>query len=328
MCMKNKKYKGGLKAVMEKISDEKVLYCPNPGNAGDSAIATATYQLFDKFGVRYHCVEWNDDFDATEKIVVYGGGGNLVEKYPQARAFLERHHESAKHLVLLPHTIQGNTELLNGFGDNTILFCRERRSFETAREHTDGPKIYLEDDLAFGLEPQALIGEEPFNGSEAIKRTCRNLVRSGLKRFASQRASIEPALPLRTALGSSGRLVRSLIRRGRSVLYAFRTDKEGVMGPFPPTNVDPSLLFNYGVAPRSAAESATAAMLSFLNCYDRIVTDRLHGCILAALLGKKVDFYANDYFKNESVYRFSMEEEFPNVNWCRKAEKRNVGKCF
>jgi exopolysaccharide biosynthesis predicted pyruvyltransferase EpsI len=54
---------------------EKIYFLPNPGNAGDSLIAAATFQFFDKHSIVYEVVT-NDNFDSSGKIVAYGGGGN------------------------------------------------------------------------------------------------------------------------------------------------------------------------------------------------------------------------------------------------------------
>jgi exopolysaccharide biosynthesis predicted pyruvyltransferase EpsI len=76
-----------------------------------------------------------------------------------------------------------------------------------------------------------------------------------------------------------------------------------------------SWVFAYGAAPQAAARHATEATLAYLDQFERVTTNRLHLCILAALLGKEVDFYANSDFKNEAVYKFTIDDRCPSVRW-------------
>ena len=146
-------------AYLQSLVGQKVLYCANPGNAGDSLIASATYQLFEAIGVQYQTVEWDEEFDATGRILLYAGGGNLTTKYHHARHFIERHHRAAKRLVLLPHTVEGHADLLHQLGSNVEIFCREKRSLAWVCEHTSGPKVHPAEDLAFRLDIQRLIAQ-------------------------------------------------------------------------------------------------------------------------------------------------------------------------
>jgi exopolysaccharide biosynthesis predicted pyruvyltransferase EpsI len=309
-----------IEGFLRSIPADKVYYCPNPGNAGDSAIATATYQLFDKIGLQYQRVGWNESFDATGKTVVYGGGGNLTKEYGHARTFIERHHGTAKQVILLPHTIKGNADILHELGENVYLFCRERRSFEWVNNHTNGTNVYLADDLAFRLNPQKLVGKEVFSGAKAVKRTSSTLLNSTFNSFAvrclNSSKVTQPTLKLREAVSASKEVLGRLAGGGQSALYALRTDAERTTNSLPSSNIDVSQIFKYGTSPQSVAEKATAAMLSFFGAYDRVITNRLHGCILASLVGSRVDFYANNYFKNREVYRYSIEGRFPTVRWC------------
>lgn len=288
------------------------MYCPNPGNAGDSAIAMATYECFESLGISYRCVEWNEAFDARDKVLVYGGGGNLTI-YPHARAFIQRHHAVVKRLVLLPHTIHGHEDLLGQLGANVDIFCREQWSLEWVRKHTSGPNVYLADDMAFRLDPASHLAHEWVGGHTAAVQLLAGLFRSGLKRVGLQ-TQFQGARPLRTAASLFTNAGTLLARRPRT-LQAFRVDSERTDIALPPDNLDVSLMFDHGVGSPHAARCATLGMMSFLNAFDRVATNRLHVCILTALLGKEVDFYPNSYFKNEAVYMLSMRARFPNVHW-------------
>lgn len=312
MKLPYKKRSDRLHQFLRTLSRSEVLYCPNPGNAGDSAIALATYECFKRLGVSYRCVEWDETFDARGNVLIYGGGGNLTF-YPHARTFIHRHHAAAKRLVILPHTIRGHEDLLSQLGTDVDIFCREQRSAEWVRAHTSGPNVYLADDMAFGLDPASHLASEWMGGQSAALRLLIDLIRSAVKR-AGVREQFGDARPLRDAgsfLGKGG----TVLARRPHTLQAFRVDAERTGITLPPDNVDLSLIFDYGVGSPQLARRATVGMMSFLNAFDRVATNRLHVCVLAALLGKEVDFYSNSYFKNEAVYALSMRERFPNVRW-------------
>lgn len=304
-----------IRDYLQSLAAEKVYYCPNPGNAGDSAIALGTYQVFQQAGLPYEFVRWDEDFDSEGKTLVYGGGGNLRQTYPQARTFIERHHLDAKKLVVLPHTIQGHEELLSQLGSNVDIFCRERRSFEWVTQHASTPNIYLSDDLAFRLkDPKALAKGEMTLGILARWIVGWPLRRAAVRCFPG--GDGESRIALRPTLKQSSRaFFRMMQIRGNGHLQAFRTDREKAEAPPPMDNVDVSWVFAYGTAPHAVARQATQATLAYLDQFERITTNRLHLCILAALLGKEVDFYANSDFKNEAVYEFSIEDRYSNVRW-------------
>jgi exopolysaccharide biosynthesis predicted pyruvyltransferase EpsI len=56
-------------------------------------------------------------------------------------------------------------------------------------------------------------------------------------------------------------------------------------------------------------------LLSFMRQWDEIKTNRLHLGIAGALLGEKVKFYGNNYYKCKAIYQYSMKNRFPNVQW-------------
>ena len=302
-------------AYLQSLPARKVLYCPNPGNAGDSLIAAATYQLFEDVGIGYQEVTWDESFDANGQILIYAGGGNLTNKYPNARRFIERHHRSAQRLILFPHTVQGHADLLEKLGDNVHLFCREARSLDWVHKQTSGPRVDLADDLALRLDPARLAGRDVVAGATAAVAMGRCLIQSAIRRFGLPLKKVNSAWPLQKAWKRNAEAMGALCPPRTSVLYALRVDGERRGAPVPPENVDVSQVFEYGVAPSRVAFRAASAMLSYMSVFERIVTNRLHGCIAGALLGKQVDFYANSYFKNEAVYAHSLKDQFSNVRW-------------
>ena len=123
-------------SLLRSFGDEEVLYCPNPGNAGDVFITSASYQALVRSACRYRVIDTRCAAEATRgRIVVYGGGGAVVPLYSAASKFLREHHRGVQRLVVLPHTIRGHADLLAEFGENVHLFCREQPSFEHVSRH-------------------------------------------------------------------------------------------------------------------------------------------------------------------------------------------------
>ncbi|MBI9020575.1 MAG: polysaccharide pyruvyl transferase family protein [Verrucomicrobia bacterium] len=268
-----------------------LVYCPNAGNAGDSLIAHATFQLFERLGIHFELYD-EARFDPAGKILIYGGGGSLVPEYVAARQFVERYHQSVKRLVILPHTISGHADLLAALGPNVDIFTREEVSFEYVANCAPHANVFLADDLALGLNVTDLLFPD---------------YRLPYWRIPLKRVVRRDALLLREALCRA---------YGKScVLNCFRTDKERTDVGRPSGNADLSKLFKCGTQTPKQALCATQMVFRFMNHYEEVRTNRLHLAIAGALLGKAVEFYPNSYYKCEAVYNFSMKDRFPNVKW-------------
>ena len=277
--------------LAELATQGELFFKPNAGNAGDSLIACATFQLFDEANISYRLFD-EDAFDPAGKILIYGGGGNLVAEHKAARQFVERYHHAVKKLVILPHTVSGNEGLLGRLGSNVDIITREAISFEYVERQAPYANVLLADDLAFKLNLKLILAAKctlPYR-QVPLKRVVRR----------------------DTALWQAA--LRRSLRKTR-VLNCFRTDKERTNIRRPVGNVDLSKLLKYGVDTPEEAFRTTQVVFRFVNQYDEIRTNRLHVAIAGALLGKVVKFYSNSYFKNKAVYDFSMKDHFPNVQW-------------
>jgi len=58
-------------------------------------------------------------------------------------------------------------------------------------------------------------------------------------------------------------------------------------------------------------------LLDFVARFSEIHTDRCHGAIAAAMMGRRVVFYRNNYFKNEAIFHHSLAGR-PHVRFVRK----------
>lgn len=283
--------------LLECAQEGPVWYHPNPGNAGDALIAHATYALFERLGVAWLPAD-GPGFTAEGRNVVYGGGGNLVPGYDIARRFLSKHHASARRMILLPHTVDGNEDLLGEMGRNVHLFLREARSLEHCARHAPLAHIHEEHDLALSL-PRDRMGRPGI--AELVGAW-----------FAASRRDAPPE-PRMVAMVVQ-RILREGWPKGRN-LDAFRRDRESTGRPLPPGNRDLSETFLLGsMEPRWASLSARL-LLGWVGRATLVRTDRLHVAIACCLTSTPVEMHANSNHKVEAVFQHSIRGRFPNASW-------------
>lgn len=298
--------KDELRDYLSEFRNRDVSYIPNPGNAGDSVMAAATYQCLDQMGIAYTTPHLGT-FDPKGKIILYGGGGNLYSPERFSSRTLSRLHRQARHLTILPHTIKDVDALLDDFGENVTVICREQVSFDYVKGRNGRYRSLLMDDLAFSLDVDRLLNDGARHGG--LSMLAHGAVQKILKREAytsldNMLRALRPRLP---------QWVRD--HRGGGTLTCFRLDGESTGIALPPDNVDLSQVFMFGVAPAPVAFHAARSLFRTLLKFDEIRTDRLHVAISSALLGKRVLFHANNYYKSRAVYDYSIKGRFPKVQW-------------
>jgi len=127
--------------------NEKVIYIPNTGNAGDTIIAYGTIRIFSEINLSWTIGDTNIAYEGEN--IILGGGGNFVSLYSHIRNMLLKYKDKNK-ILLLPHTIINETETIAKLGDNVTLICREEKSFRYVRGVSNYPEnIYLSKDMAF-----------------------------------------------------------------------------------------------------------------------------------------------------------------------------------
>lgn len=284
-------------------------YAPNTGNAGDGLIAYATLQLFRRLSLKW--VLLRDPWDAAElppgQTVVLGGGGHMCRHWNGFAPLASRIQERASQLVILPHTIEGNDEILSEFGPNVDFVCREDPSYEHVAAHVGpGCRVHLSDDMALHLDVDSALRRN-FHAWLGAKRTFgRSRARKHLRR-------------LRYEL-QYGRIPRWLGQRdGASVLNCFRTDEEAAGWSIPEDNLDASSVFSSADGRYGEADAILSGgrLVRYINRFRVVNTDRLHVGIAGALLGKQVNLYVNNYYKITAVYETSLQR-FPNVSLVEK----------
>lgn len=270
------------------FGDEEVIFVPNPGNAGDALIDLGTYQFFDRIGLRYRLGDHAGTFPG--RVVVFAGGGALIEAYPGSDAFLRRNHPVCKALVLLPHTVRAYPDLLAEMDERCTLFSRERASRDYLARHCTRARLAQCHDLAFFVSGPAIAAESWHP---------QRLRESGLT-----------GAWLRMALKFLG---LSLI--APATLSILRGDVERTDVALPRRNYDLSVLFSSNDMSRGGCANSVKAVSWVLRRFRRIATNRLHMAVLAAILGKPVRMLDNSYGKNRGIYEDSMRDFFPDVTF-------------
>lgn len=288
---------------------EQIYYKTNPGNAGDALIATGAYQLFNECNLNVISITTND-FDSTNKIIIYAGGGNLVGIYPEARVFFENHHKKAKQLIMLPHTVTTNEDLLKDLGTNVTIFARERFSYQHLLNNAKNANIYIDHDLAIYLNAQSIIDSKTITIFNALK------LKIYYKLFNRTLARTIPSISI--MIRNSIFEFNSLFLKPKDTGNFFRNDVESLNFDTPKDNADLSRIYEYGTHSEEVTYYTTQRLMRYINHFTNIRTDRLHICIAAALLNKQVEFYPNSYFKCKAVYEYSLKDKFPNIKWINK----------
>jgi exopolysaccharide biosynthesis predicted pyruvyltransferase EpsI len=299
------------KFLLELSGKGRIWYRPNPGNAGDSLIASATWARFSKLGLRVSEIP-HGGFDASGRIVLYGGGGNLNPRYGEASEFIRAFHGSAETFVLLPHSVEGREDLLAELGPNVALFCREETTLRHCQRHAPRARTILSHDLALGndSENQTLPSRRTWT-KLAVLAGWNKLLRRGDK-GPLPRALVRIAKFLR---GHPAFRPRQPARRAAPELDAFRSDEESLGARLPEGNLDLSALLSLRSDLRIAHEASAALLVGSLRGYRKVRTDRLHVCIAAATLGLEVEFHPASGFKCEAIWTHSIRGRFPNVRW-------------
>jgi exopolysaccharide biosynthesis predicted pyruvyltransferase EpsI len=247
---------------LKKYENTEILFVPNPGNSGDFLITYVTIKLFEKFCIKYTFGDCKKRY--RNKTIYFGGGGNINRNYKDFKNFFISNKLNNK-IIILPHTLSDNEDIISEFNENNIILCREMTSYNHVRSlNKNHQNIFLCHDVAFYID----------------KKTLNSFV-------STDNNSLE------------------------KILYCFRTDRESKQNirKIPSINRDLSLT-TYECNDKNNKlifENVVKRFVGEISKYEEIYTDRLHVAIIACLLNKKVNFYANSYYKNESVYLYSMK---------------------
>ena len=263
---------------------------PMHGNIGDLLIMQGTLAFFKANTIRPKIVasyfNFNPFWIGEKDVVIFHGGGNFGDLYPGPQQLREHTIVSRPNnrIVVLPQTIHFESEAayekccikLSKHKDLHI-FVRDQRSYELALPMTQ--HVYLAPDMAHQLWPIRGNKEHSRKGHLGVLRTDdetgRNEHPSGLDRVIDW-----PEL-----VGKREATTRN-IHRALRALHLARLDRHLV-----------SRAFQLWI---KRADSLVQEAVDLYSRYENITTDRLHGHILACLMGIPNTLIDNSYRKNST----------------------------
>jgi len=278
-----------MELFLMQFAGERVLFVPNEGNVGDCLIFAATLDSFSKASIDFEVVNGSADF--RNRTVLLGGGGNLVGIYRGMRKTIEACRDRAERIVLLPHTIRGNADLIQSLDDRATVWSRDSRSFEHVSTLNPSLDCRLGHDMAFHCDVDQLMNDRKCN------ELGPPLLNAGLAQY-------------RTSLDKISRL---------PVVRFMRTDREALSSRAE-TDLDVSRAFG-GVTDAEASRLASWCFLKTISSARRVVTDRLHVAIACALLQIDCELLDNSYNKNREIYAHSLHG-FDRIAFLKTAGER------
>ncbi len=263
---------------------------PIHGNVGDLLIMHGTLAFFRKQGLKPKLIAPYFAYDAgwiaPEDVIVFHGGGNFGDLYPYFQELRERIVQShpENRIIVLPQSLHFSTpekmaqsaEVFRTHAD-VHLCVRDQVSFVMAQEFTD--HVYLLPDMAHQLHPMRGHAMQAGAGSLHISRVddessdhkrMLHAVSDTITDWPQFVGAREAQINLfRRAIGAFFR--RGLGRQANRILVPVWIAYSG----------------------RLIADAAR-----LFAQHELIVTDRLHGHILACLMSRKNIVLDNSYGKN------------------------------
>ena len=207
-----------------------------------------------------------------------------MDAYRDIRVAIEACRGTAARIVLLPHTIRGNEDVIESLDERVTLFCRDTRSLEHVQCLNSRVECLAGHDMALHCDVHDML--------------------------ANAELSALGWPLLEAALSKSDLSFDELA--SRPVIRFMRTDREALCRDTK-GDLDISRAFGSVANIRSSAVT-TWCFLKAISVAPRIVTDRLHVAIGAALLGRPCELHDNSYNKNRLVYDFSLRG-FPSLTF-------------
>ncbi|MDO9420392.1 MAG: polysaccharide pyruvyl transferase family protein [Herminiimonas sp.] len=275
---------------------------PTHGNVGDLLIMHGTLAFFRKHGLVPKLIAPYFAYDprwiAPEDVIVFHGGGNFGDLYPyfqELREHIVQNHRENRIIVLpqslhfsSPEKMQESAQIFRMHADVHIC-VRDQVSYEMAQKFTDN--VYLLPDMAHQLYPMHAANAEPSAGSLRISRVDdESTQQSGLRNMVSTTVTDWPEFvgEREVRINLFRRAIGGFFRRG----LGWSAN---------------SILMRLWIA-YSGRLIADAAQL--FARHELIVTDRLHGHILACLLRKQNIVLDNSYGKNSRyVEAWTLDSE-------------------
>lgn len=284
--------------IAEKLKGKRVAYLDYPVyfNVGDLLIYLGTEKFFKDYDVNvcYRAeasdVRFNKVADCD--VILFQGGGNFGDLYNRVQNMRESIIKNFpnKEVICLPQSIHFNNEdervraskVFNSH-PNFTFFVRDNESFEVAKSFSH--KVVLMPDMAHSLHP--LIDER-----EVVTNLNKTI------RILNQRRNDNEAKK------RNDKTIKMSFDWDDMITYEDRIVKKihNIKGKlkFEQNNIS-NFWYNHSniIAKRA---------IDYFLQHDMVYTDRLHGLILSALLGRYVIVSDNSYGKNSRYYNLWLKD--------------------
>lgn len=272
--------------LFKELSEKKqgnIYYYANNGNAGDALINMGFYALAKKYNLNFKPISFDEVAKVKQgDIVMIAGGGALVPEWGATTDFLTQLNNQKVKVVILPHSIREVDDVISNLTEGSIIFCREKYSYDYCIKNSNASKIFLEDDIAFFCD----VSEIKSSKNKMQVFSNKNIIRKFIFAY------------------------HNIISKFKKTIYATRVDKEQSATVDVPRVLfnDLSIVASFGSSNYDQSLYSARKFLELIDLYDEVYTDRLHVSIGAALLNKKVKIYNNGYYKCKGVYEQSMQK--------------------
>ncbi|WP_199482312.1 polysaccharide pyruvyl transferase family protein [Vibrio owensii] len=284
--------------IAELIGGNSVAFLDIPTyfNVGDLLIWKGTEQFFKEHNVnivyRSDCNKINHKELEKADIILFQGGGNfgdLYHSHQNLREIIVRKYKS-KRIICLPQTIKfesmysekKSASVFKEHNDFHIL-TRDIHSFETSKKFTSN--VMLVPDMAHSLHPMVDVSE--ITTDQHLPKIL-NMVRVDIESMgatANERLS-KRGFDWINIISQQDYWLQSIYK------------KASTLSPHSASMNNRCMSF-WG----RCSDNLVFRSVNYFNNHTEVHTDRLHGLILASLLGKKVNLFDNSYGKNSSYYK-------------------------
>lgn len=288
-------------SIVPWITHDYVLYdLPYHANIGDTLIWEGEVALLDRLPFR--CLDAASRLTcrfpalAEEVIILFHGGGNMGDLYPEHMEFLiklTRTYPKNRILVFpqtfyydAPSTLEADMRVLAAH-DQLVICARDQHSYELVQPYFQ-QRTLLVPDMAFCIDTGWLrkCGLPQTKSTLYIKRVDAEL--KGDSRNFDFKKMVTRDWPTFEGRLFDGFFVAKVLNRIASWQLPFAGKQLDRLWNRYASTVYKTKLLLTGIR--------------FISPFKKIYTTRLHGCILAFLLNKKVTLLDNSYGKNIHFY--------------------------
>ena len=249
----------------------------------------------------YCCSYYTCNFPYLDKnvTILFHGGGNLGDLYHEHIEFLFaviEHYPNHK-VVVFPQTIyyKSTEQLISDMEklcahDNLTLCARDQRSYDLVYPFLK-ERVRLVPDMAFCIPLGIVKSNKSTNEKLFMMRRDDELNENVYKNLSSSftTGDVKDWPTFYHKIFDGTFIFKSLAKLVHQHLYGF-----------------PYLLNRY--CQHFFHQNLRKIGVDFLQNYSEIYTTRLHGCILALLMGKQVHLFDNIYGKNSSFYETWLKD--------------------